>query len=207
MLGLFTRTRVEEWEKTFLMNVFELLPHFQKFSQQIQDGLLKRVIIDKRDAYVGFVYDPLISGTYEDKKGRCFKLKHVQVYSTISKDYIAAEIYIGFGLVAGYSLGNQKEKIDCNRINISKLEIESLDEYEFDVLNTLLSGEEIGLINPSEFYEVKLEGKLFYHIMDIADGDFIAIDSEKHVYKVTQDPYEIKQLNQSLKEVILYGFN
>ena len=51
---------------------------------------------------------------------------------------------------------------------------------------------------------VILEGKTYYHLMDLADGDgdFIGMDLKKRVYLITHDPFEIKLLDKPLREIL-----
>lgn len=201
MFGLFKRTQVEDWEKTFLINVFSQLPNYTRYKVQIKEGLLSRVMIDSRDNYVGFSYNPDLSSKFENRKERSFKIVNIEVFSITNNKFITAEIYLAGGLVCGYTLSNPKDKIDLLRIKTDNFKIEFLDD-ETDILNKLLNKEELSLINPSDFYEVNLNNKLYYHIKDEEDGDFIGIDNEKKVYMITHDPMEITPLNKSLIEVL-----
>ncbi|WP_162842699.1 hypothetical protein [Mucilaginibacter pineti] len=47
-----------------------------------------------------------------------------------------------------------------------------------------------------------MDGKVYFHIKDLEDGDFIGIDSDKIIYKITHDPCEIIPLPESLKTVL-----
>lgn len=73
---------------------------------------------------------------------------------------------------------------------------------EFDAIKHLLNEEELLLIDPVDVYEVELDGKIYYHVRELEDGDFIGIDDKKNIYKLTHDPYEIMLLNKPLVEVL-----
>jgi hypothetical protein len=49
---------------------------------------------------------------------------------------------------------------------------------------------------------VKLRGSLYYHLRDLEDGDFIGIDADKIIYKITHDPFEIIPLNETLEQLL-----
>lgn len=54
------------------------------------------------------------------------------------------------------------------------------------------------MLNPSEVYEIELDGKTYYPIRELEDGDFIATDKEKRVYSITHDPYGVTLLSEDL---------
>ena len=66
----------------------------------------------------------------------------------------------------------------------------------------MFSEEEKSLISPSEVYSIFIEDKEYFHIRDLEDGDFIGIDKDKVVYKITHDPMEVKRLEKELLEVL-----
>jgi len=47
-------------------------------------------------------------------------------------------------------------------------------------------------------YEVELADKMYYHLFDMEDGDFIGIDKKKKVYEITHDPYEATLVDNNL---------
>lgn len=91
---------------------------------------------------------------------------------------------------------------DLNSIKVENLNVEYLGEDEFLEIKHLFNADELQLINPSEVYEVELDGKLYYHLKDIGDGDFIGIDKEKRIFRITHDPYKVLQLDSDLNNVL-----
>ena len=51
---------------------------------------------------------------------------------------------------------------------------------------------------------MSLNGKTYYHVQDITDGDgdFIGIDADKNVYEFRHDPFEITLLTEPLETIL-----
>jgi hypothetical protein len=47
-----------------------------------------------------------------------------------------------------------------------------------------------------------VEGKSYYQIKDLDDGNYIAIDSKGQVFGLMHDPFKIKLLSKSLKDFV-----
>ncbi len=61
-----------------------------------------------------------------------------------------------------------------------------------------MTGEERKNINIGDIYITRLDGKDYYHLKELEDGDFIAIDTSNHIFEITHDPFEIKNLDRQL---------
>lgn len=207
MINLFKRTTFKEWEREMLINIINKLPPtYLVFREQIEAGLIKKVFIGSSAIpnYVGFSYNPLISRKYEDKIGRFFKLSGIFISDFLIGEFVEIEIFISHGLIMGYSIPQKlKIKPDLTKIKVDNFKRTFFDNADFQKISHLLGKKEISLINPSDVYEVILNGKSFFNIKNLEDGNFIGIDLEKHVYVITHDPFEIKLLNKDLTEVLI----
>ncbi|SEA99225.1 hypothetical protein SAMN05660909_04583 [Chitinophaga terrae (ex Kim and Jung 2007)] len=199
MFNLFKRSKVEEWEKQVLINIFcAMPPEFNYLKEQIQDGLLKRVSFGStvRPNFVGFSYDGSVSKKYERKSDTGFVIKGVKVFDNLSQSYIDFEIIVYYGLVIGYSTPNNKNvKLDIHRIDTSKLRVQYNTNQLYEKIKPLLRSDYLRKVSPDNVYEVELDGKMYYHLQDLEDGDFIGMDESGKYYEITHDPYEIKEIS------------
>ena len=69
------------------------------------------------------------------------------------------------------------------------------------MVKTLLSPDDQKLINWSSAFEVEINGKQFYHLRDLNDGDFIGMDADGLFYEIHHDPLEVIGLDGNLSEV------
>ncbi|MES2701983.1 MAG: hypothetical protein V4649_05045 [Bacteroidota bacterium] len=206
MFGLFKRTKIEEWETQLLKNVIEKLPsEYSRFIDQINDGLFKGVLVDISDipGYVAFTYHSGILKKYDHKGVPDFKLTNIMVYDSRSAKFLLYEIYISSGAISGYSLGgNGKYNIDVSNIEVLDFKKEFIGVSDYARIASILSDEEISLLNQSEVYSVFVRNKEYFHIKDLEDGDFLGIDEKKVVYKITHDPLEVVAFGTTIAEVL-----
>lgn len=199
MFNLFKRTKVEVWERQLLLNIFDLMSSdFHYLKEQVEAGLLKRVSFKSTVTpnYVGFGYDGNISRKFERKGENGFEIKGVKVYDELSKSHVDLEISVYYGLVIGYSTPhNKKISLDINNIDVSGLKIQYHTNPLYDRLRPILKPAYSKSVSPDDVYEVELDGKVYYHLQDLEDGDFIGMDDDGTYYEITHDPYEIKEIS------------
>jgi hypothetical protein len=205
MLGLFKRTKVKKWETDLLVKVFSLLPEeFAHYKEQVNVGILKGVFFldSPYPNYVGFSFNPTISKKFEIRNGRYFRLRGIEVYDKKKLGWCEFVIYLSHGVVCGYATHSKNFLPDVSKINLHNFKKEYLDEEYAKEIVGLFSESDFDLVNPADVYEVFLNGKTYYHVKDIGDGDFIGVDAEKNVYKVTHDPFEITLLEGDLSQTL-----
>lgn len=212
MFNLFQRfikrSSVYNWEKTLLINIFNLLgDNYVDYVNQITDGVLRKVSIGSTvlPNYIGFLYDTKIVGRYDQKSGLTYTLRGINVFDKKCNQYINIEIHISHGLIMGYSTPTHSEfELDVSKVKLDGFKKDYWYNNEYLTIKSILSPDELSLINPNDVYEVQLEGRIYYHLQDIEDGDFIGIDKEKNVYKFVHSPFEIIKLTDSIEKVLLF---
>jgi len=208
MFKLFKKKRstLNHWEVPLLLNIFSQLAGYQQIKDQISAGLLKGVLVGSSATpnYVGFSYVTAISKQFENNFMEDIVVKGIKVLDLGLKNYTEVQIYIANGLITGYSTpqaNNFLPDIDC--IVVTNAKTIAMDTTDFDKIKSLLNDAELKLINASNVYEIDLLGKVYYHLKDIEDGNFIGMDMEKRIYKVTCNPFEIIELTGRLPEILI----
>ncbi|MDN3675579.1 hypothetical protein QWY99_21335 [Flavobacterium branchiarum] len=175
------------------------------FLNQIDDGLFRGVITNITDipGYVAFTFKSTILKKYEKPNEKDFKLFNIEVFDKKLQIYLPYEIYISSGTICGYSLvGNKKIEIDIDKINTSNFKKEFIGLSDYNRIQNLMSDGEKMVLNPSDVYSIFINKKEYFHIKDLEDGDFIGIDSEKIVYKITHDTHGVRTLNKTIEDVL-----
>jgi hypothetical protein len=207
MFGLFKRTKIEDWERQLLRNALtKLSSEYLSLVAQIDEGLLKGVLLDASDiqGYVAFTYHSSVLKKYDRKNEQDFRLTNINVYDRKSLSYIPYEIYVSSGTISGYALGgNTKSDIDVCQVNVSVFRKEFVGVTDYDRIENIFSEEERRLLNPSEVYSVFIGNKEYFHLEDLDDGDFIGIDGEKNVYKITHDPIKAVRLDKKIADILI----
>lgn len=204
MFNFFKRTKILPWEIELLKNIIKKLPkEYDYLFRQIDQNLFNGVLIGLSEipGYVGFSFNPQVHDNFYDKNGRNYKLTGIKVFNKKSNSFLDVNIYIVFGMINGYSIEG-KFDIDVNNIEINNFRKEMIDNSDFEKIANIFNDAELKVINPSEIYEVELNGISYYHIKDLEDGNFIGIDEKKNIYKIIHDPFKIIPVSENLLQLL-----
>jgi len=208
MFGFFKRTKIEIWETELLKSVFiKLSGNYVKYLTQIENGLLKGVLVDASDIpnYVGFTYNPSVYSKFYESRANNFKLSGIKVKDSMSGNFVEVSVYFSYGVINGYSIDARvaKFKLVPEEVNIDSVKRVSIGEDDFNEISKLLTSNEIALISKNDVYITSLRGKDYYHLKELEDGDFIGIDLDNNIYKITHDPFEITLIERGKLESLL----
>ncbi|WP_254561341.1 hypothetical protein [Dyadobacter diqingensis] len=206
MLSLFKRSKIEDWEILLLKNTIKQLPEeFHIFIEQINAQVFSGVLTGMSDlpGYVAFSYNSKVISLFEKKEEKNYKITGIKVYDSRSKSNLKYSIYISSGVINGYSIeGADKYSLDLVKIDVSRFKLVLISNNDFKEISQLLDSLEVKLLNPADIYTVLLNDKVYYHLIDLEDGDFIGMDTGKMFYKITHDPFEIIQIHKSLNQIL-----
>jgi hypothetical protein len=210
MFRLFKRSKMEDWEVDLLRNVLIRLPsEYSTLLDQVNNGLFRGVLLDVSDipGYVAFTFHSNILKIYNKDNERDFKLTNIKVFDNKLLSFVPYEVYVSSGTISGYSLvGSKKNSIDVSRVDVSCFKKVFIDTTDYFRIMHLLNEEERNLLNPSDVYSIVLSDKEFFHLKELEDGDFIGMDENKIIYKITHDPNEAVEINKKLSEVLKNGY-
>lgn len=171
---------------------------YDSIIRQVEEGIVVGFFLEG-DAYIKFKLDPSVISRFEDPIGRYYSISGFQLeWDDGSRTCFA--IRIGYGLVLGIELSDSSvifKHQNQTRIVLTSLRITYFDSLE----NTFLSSSEAKMFNPNDLYEIEIQGIHLLHLRDLDDGDFVAIDKEKSIYKVTHSPVKLVPLDILLETV------
>ncbi|MBX7227076.1 MAG: hypothetical protein K1X55_13665 [Chitinophagales bacterium] len=204
MFGLFKKTswKIEGKALDFFRKVFTQLPaDFQFLLDGLDKGLYGRFSVNH--AMKGHFYSIGFDPTQSDKsmtKGKHFELENI-VIKQDGQAYLL-NITIHEGLWIGFEI--EKSILDFNNFQIDLSSFKkSKSKFATDLkIEKLVSGltcEQLDLTDPSEF---DIDGKTYYQIKDLEDGNYIAIDTNGQVFGLIHDPYKIKLINKSVRQFV-----
>jgi hypothetical protein len=204
MFNLFKRKKKVQlfgWEKELFKNIFTLLGNeYSNFEKQISEGIIESVRFNKDITdFISFKLNVVLLNKFEIKKEQLFTLKGIQVYDKTSCQYKHLKFEIGYGLILGYSVSEILNfNPDINKIKIHSAYKIFVENDDFKNIQFLFNHEELNLLNASDVYKIELNGKIYYHLKDLEDGDFIGIDRQRNIYLITHDPFKITLQNNDL---------
>jgi hypothetical protein len=201
MFGFFKKSKWEIKGKSFAFfeQVFGALPAQYNFLLEgLHKGLYRSYAINhsyKRNNYfIGF--DPKQS----DKsmiKGKNLEIGNIQVECGSSK--MPMHLSIHEGLWIGFELAADVYKIENCRVDVSAIRISQSPRHVPEKVKKLVNGLVCATLDFNDLGEIELDGKTFYQIKDLADGNCIAIDNTGAVFELIHDPYSITCIDTSIK--------
>jgi len=211
MFNIFRKRKkskpIEQWEILLLSNTLDKLPQEYTFLKaQIAGGLLASSLIGYNPEdlnYVAFAFNPDNINDFEDESKEDFEISGIKVHDKKYNKPRILTIYVFANVISGYTIsGDNHFDIDVNSVDVENFSKRYYKTNDFERIRKILTEQETKLINASQVYEVLLKEGTYFHIKDLEDGDFIAIDSQKNIYKITHDPYEILPLNDSIERIM-----
>jgi len=201
---VFRKKKQEDAVLKILLAVCEALPaEFDYIRHQIEDQRAFWVhpggmIVNKGSQNIK--KEISMQAKYADKAGKRLTIDHIFICDFEKKRHKIL-IEIEHGLLIGCEIYiDQIEQADPEGICAKNHKV----KYHIYKWESLFTDEELGYLKPIKdldvrsIYEVYLDDKLYYWLFDLTDSDFIAMDTEKNIYQVTHDPYEISLMEEDL---------
>lgn len=204
MFGLFKKEswKIEGKAHDFFHKVFLQLPTDFKFlADGLDNGLYKRFSVNH--AMKGNFYSIGFDPSQSDKsmtKGKQFELENI----IIKQDGQAypLNITINDGLWIGFEI--EKNILEFNNFQIElssfrKSKSRFNTNTNIEKLVSDLICEQLDLTNLGE---LDVDGKTYYQIKELENGNFIAIDNKGQVFGLIHAPYKIELINKSVRQFV-----
>jgi hypothetical protein len=200
------------------MNIFNRKTkqkHLEQFGKNLAELLvselpqLKKVIGISKLYGINFTYNPngiYISRGYNPKEFKeinrnhktCFNLTGISVFNKNEKCYQPIKLYYQSDALTRIETENPEyfhKTFDLNQIKkteikLEHLEMENPDQKVAKKILKSLNKEQIELLELDYTFEIELDEKLFYTILDMEDGNYIATDKKGKIYRLNHDHKE-----------------
>lgn len=204
MFGIFKKTswKIDGKAFDFFRQVFTQLPtEFRFLSEGLDKGLYRRFSVNH--AMKGHFYTIGFDPSQSDKsmtKGKQFELENI----IIKQDGQAypLNITIHEGLWIGFEIGKNILNFNNFQIDLSSFK-KSKSKFAGDrKIEKLVSGLTCEQLDLTDLGEFDIDGKAYYQIKDLEDGNYIAIDNMGKVFGLMHDPYKIELINKSVRQFV-----
>lgn len=198
----------EDWAKNLCLKVLEKMPdEYLVYIEELKSGIIGHVLTDFRSIpyRYNFFFNTSVSERFEKRSEPYFNLKGFVLSNACEKN-IDLSIYFARGLIAGISFSAEEKfnltdlQVDINNVQ-KTLIVEQLSQSFWDEFQVIHS--KYPEINISEIYQVNLDGRCIYHLLDIDDGDFVGYEISKGFVKVCHDDLETISNIPNLDEYFL----
>lgn len=189
--------------------------HIEKFELKVANLLFeqfpqfKKVIEISKIHEINFTYKPIgisiTRGYYPDsyqdvqKEHRThFNLTGILIYNKKIKDFEPIKLNYSYDSLAWIETQNPKKfhvNFDLARIKLNDIVIKDLPLTNPDKEITVkilkkLTEEQLNLLELENTFEIEFDEKTYYTILDMEDGNYIAVDKLGAVYRLNHDHNE-----------------
>jgi hypothetical protein len=200
------------------MNIFNRKikqKHIEQFEHKIAELLdtelpeLKKAISISRFAGISFMQKPnaifILRGydpkAYEEIKRNhktYFNLTGISVWNRKTENHEPVELNYQNDTLTKIEIENPEyfhKTFDLNQIQKSEIKLEHLkmenpDQKIAEKALKNLTKEQLELLELDYTFEIELDEKLFYTILDMEDGNYIAVDKKGKIYRLNHDHEE-----------------
>tara|TARA_R110001599_G_scaffold294284_3_gene498288 strand:+ start:2175 stop:2864 length:690 start_codon:yes stop_codon:yes gene_type:complete len=197
-MSIFSRKTTKKHIEQFGLKVAELLES-EMPQIKIAIGLSKIYGIsfmhEPKGIYISRGYKPKEFEIINRNHKTCFNLTGISVQNKKANLYQPIKLYYQSDGLTKIETDNPEyfhKVFDLNRIQKSKIELEHLktgtpDQKRLKKILNSLSKEQIDLLELDYAFEIEFEEKLFYTILDMEDGNYVAVDKTGKVYRLNHD--------------------
>ncbi len=204
------------------MNIFSRRvkkKHLEKFEISIREMLkyelpqLEKVIgigrsfgisfvSEPKGIYINYAYKPQEYELLRREHKKSFNLYGISVFNYNENCYKPITLYYLYDRLTRVNLENPEyfhRDFDLNKIKLSEvkleyLKIENPDQKVAQRALKNLTREQIELLELDDTFEIEVDQKLFYTILDLEDGNYIAVDKNGKIYRLNHDHEEMVKL-------------
>jgi hypothetical protein len=201
VFGLFKKTnwKIEGKALSFFRHLFDALGTDYAFlSEGLRKGLYRKYSANyafKDNAYTVW-FDPAQSDQ-SIIKGKIFRLENILIIHN-EKEYLI-NLTIDEGLWVGFECEKGILSFDAFKIDLSQLKRSKMKSSN-NQLNQIVDGIYSDELDLSDLSEFEVDGKRYYQIKDLQDGNYLAIDIKGRVFGLMHDPFKIELINNSLRQ-------
>lgn len=205
--------KVDDNDLSFLRQIINILPQEYKFlNDQINSVFLetRQPMIGLDQGNIGFGHNEELFESYRKPNfPESSELRNIKVKVKDSEEYTNLMLHLLNGTLWGYYLDPKfgTQDLDFSNIDINDLYLHKYENEALNLVKTIFSDfwdqKTIDFMDVDDVFEMEIEGKKYYSIKNLKDGNYLAIDSQAKVYGMIHDPYEIEEIFPDVSSYIL----
>ncbi|MCH3882922.1 MULTISPECIES: hypothetical protein [Tenacibaculum] len=200
-MNIFNRKIKQKHLELFAIKIAELL--------ETELPQLKKAIGISRIAGISFMQKPsaiFILRGYNPKEFEeinrnhktCFNLTGISVWNRKTENFELLKLNYQHDTLTKIEIANPEyfhKTFDLNRIQKSEIKLDHLkmenpDQKIAEKALKTLTKEQLKLLELDYTFEIELDEKLFYTILDMEDGNYVAVDKKGKIYRLNHDHEE-----------------
>jgi len=190
-----SKRRIKDWEYNLLKTITTNLPQKYFF---LRNQFNEDFFIDSLDNELlkdNWKRSILNQNLYKSYQNKAYNLliQDIKVFDVNNGSYISVDIDVFEGIIIGYKINSDSDLFDIDRIDYQTIKEVKYDTFNSE-LSDIFSNNEKELLKINGFYniyEIELENRVFYHFLDLDNGDLVALDKNGDLYFLLYNPFSI----------------
>ena len=205
-----TKKEIEKFEKVLSDTLGEIFPTMKELRK---NSKLIFFSYSENPTGISFVY--AMNGPYHDRHGKKhrvnFKVDGLEIKKKNSNEFVRLPITVTHDLIGTVEIDKPSDiwknydltDIKVNEVNRTELKFTNEDEKKLKKILKAIDEDLKKKIGVDDTFEIELDGKRYYTILDMEDGNYIAVNSRGQVYRLHHDSdVQAILINKSIKDFL-----
>lgn len=197
-MSIFNRNIKTKHIEQFELKIAGLLKdEFPQFSKVLDVSKLYGLSFthNPNGIYISRGYNPDAYDEIQKNHRTHFNLIGVSAFHLKRHSYVPLKLNYSFDSLTSIEIDEPQrfhKNFDLDNLQIGKIEIEELpnenpDKETVEKILKVLTKEQKESLELEDSFEIEFDEKLFYTILDMEDGNYIAVDKSGNVYRLNHD--------------------
>ena len=215
-MSIFNRNikkkHIEQFEQKIAGLLIDKFPQFQQVIDLSKIYGISFTQVPK-GIYISRGYSPDAYNEIQRNHRTHFNLNGIYVYNLKKQMFIPLKLNYSFDSLTSIEIDDPErfhknfdlEKLQVTNIDIEELTIENPDKEIVEKICKGLTKDQIRTLELEDTFEIEFDDKLYYTILDMEDGNYIAVDKSGIVYRLNHDHEErIRKIANKLADLFKY---
>lgn len=211
MIDWFTkRKRKREIEKLERLLVDKLSPFQPNMADIYKEAKLSTILtVTNPKSFIQLLHT--INGPYYEKNRTKHKdyyvLNGVEIKRKNSNEFVEVPIEVNWDLVSRIDIDKpndfwkyyETKTLRLSNLRRTDIQVSNEDEEKLKKILKTVDSEQIKKLEVEDTFEIELDDKKFYTIINMDDGNYIAVNSKRQVFRLNHDSNDqVRLINKSV---------
>jgi hypothetical protein len=205
-----TKKEIEKFEKVLSDKLGDIFPTMKELRE---NSKLQFFSYSEKPIGIRLAYS--MNGPYFERHGKKhrvnFKVDGLEIKRKKSIEFVKLPVTVTHNLIGTIEIDNPSDiwkdydltDIRVQGIKRTELEFDNEDEKKLKKILKGIDEELKRKIEVDDTFEIELDGKRYYTILDMEDGNYIGVNSRGQVYRLHHDSEEqAKLINKSITDFL-----
>jgi len=204
-MSIFNRKTKKKHIEQFRLKIADLLESEMpqiKTATQLSKIYGIRFMHEPKGIYISCGYNPKDFEIINRNHKTCFNLTGISVLNKKRNNYQPIKLYYQSDGLTKIEIENPEyfhKTFDLNQIQkgvieLEHLEMENPDKKTAKKILKSLTNDQIDLLELDYTFEIEFDEKLYYTILDMEDGNYVAVDKKGKIFRLNHDHKEMVKL-------------